>query len=368
MKEDWYHIRNIDSLDSPAVVVYEDRVRHNIGLLLQMAPAARLRPHVKTHKCGEVTGLMLQAGLKKFKCATIAEAEMLALAGAPDVLLAYQPVGPRLQRFLELITTYPRTRFSCLVDAAPSAAAIDDAAVRHQLRIPVFIDLNVGMNRSGIDPEHAYNLAKQCAGSRGLQLAGLHAYDGHIHDASLETRTLRCNAAFGPVDALWQQLESDGLTDLEVVAGGSPSFSIHLLREKLTCSPGTFVYWDANYKQLLPEQQFLPAALVVTRIVSLPDATRICTDLGHKSVASENALDNRVNFLNAPELKAVAHSEEHLVVQAAAGHGYRIGDVLYGLPFHICPTIALYENVSVVKDGRVYAEWENTARDRKISI
>src|SRR5687768_17604316 len=159
MTADWYHIRNISDIDSPVLVIYEERVRHNIDLLLQMAPADRLRPHVKTHKCREVAELMLQAGLKKFKCATIAEAEMLALAGAPDVLLAYQPAGPKLQRFLTLINQYPNTIFSCLVDAATAAAAIEQAALQQGLRIPVFVDLNVGMNRSGIDPLNAYELA-----------------------------------------------------------------------------------------------------------------------------------------------------------------------------------------------------------------
>jgi D-threonine aldolase len=313
-----------------------------------------------------VAELMLQAGIKKFKCATIAEAEMLALAGAPDVLLAYQPVGPKLARFVELIRYYPHTHFSCLVDAVQTATAIEQHAVQEQIRIPVFVDLNVGMNRSGIYPKLAYDLARQCARSAGLQLAGLHAYDGHIHDASLEVRRNRCAAAFVPVEELWQQLEKDGFTSLEVVAGGSPSFSVHLHRKNVTCSPGTFVYWDANYEQLLPEQPFLPAAVVVSRIISLPDVTTICTDLGHKSVASENAMDKRVVFLNAPELKPVAHSEEHLVLEAPEGHGYQIGDVLYGLPFHICPTIALYENVLVVNDCKVYTQWKNCARDRKI--
>ena len=247
---------------------------------------------------------MLQAGFTKFKCATIAEAEMLALAGAPDVLLAYQPAGPKLRRFLLLIKRYPQTRFSCLVDARETASAMETAALSGGLRIPVFVDLNVGMNRSGIDPAAGYDLARQCASSEGLQLAGLHAYDGHIHDASFEIRKQRCDAAFAPVQQLWDQLERGGQQHLEVVAGGSPSFAVHLHRDKVTCSPGTFVYWDANYERLLPEQPFLPAALVVSRIISLPDPTSICTDLGHKSIASENEMDKRVVFLNASGLKA----------------------------------------------------------------
>src|SRR5688572_21275392 len=93
---DWYTVNNTDEVDTPALLIYVDHVIHNIQTLLNSIDSAdRLRPHVKTHKSTEITQMMLQAGIKKFKCATIAEAEMLARAGAPDVLLAYQPLGPK---------------------------------------------------------------------------------------------------------------------------------------------------------------------------------------------------------------------------------------------------------------------------------
>src|ERR1700679_477489 len=104
MSMSWYQIINIDELDTPALVVYPERVRQNIVRAVAMVgDAARLRPHVKTHKTPAVTRLMLDAGIRRFKCATIAEAEMLAVAGAPDVLLAYQPIGPKAARLATLI-------------------------------------------------------------------------------------------------------------------------------------------------------------------------------------------------------------------------------------------------------------------------
>src|SRR5258707_6078385 len=100
---EWYTIKNIDGIDSPALIVYPDRVAENISTLKKMIDdVQRLRPHVKTHKTKEATLLMMQAGINKFKCATIAEAEMLAMVNAPDILLAYQPVGPKLERFMAL--------------------------------------------------------------------------------------------------------------------------------------------------------------------------------------------------------------------------------------------------------------------------
>ncbi len=94
----------------------------------------------------------------------------------------------------------------------------------------------------------------------------------------------------------------------------------------------------------------------------------VCLDLGHKSIAAENELGNRVSFLNAPGLKFSGHSEEHLVAEAPADHSYKVGDVLYGLPVHICPTVALYERASIVKNHEVTGEWKIIARDRKIYV
>jgi D-serine deaminase-like pyridoxal phosphate-dependent protein len=98
----WYEIKNIESIDSPALVVYKERVRENIRRLKSMKDVAHLRPHVKTNKIAEVCNMMLDEGITKFKCATIAEAEMLGMIDAPDVLLAYQPVGPKVNRLLQV--------------------------------------------------------------------------------------------------------------------------------------------------------------------------------------------------------------------------------------------------------------------------
>ncbi len=182
---DWYIISDIEKLDTPALVVYPGWVKQNIGLLKGMIDnVSRLRPHVKTYKNKEATLLMLGAGIKKFKCATIAEAEMLAACKAPDVLLAYQPVGPKLKRFAQLVLSFPNTKFSCLVDNISAAIEISAAAVKSKIQIPVYIDLNVGMNRTGIAPGHAaLQLYIDCDLLPGIKPVGLHAYDGHIHDA-----------------------------------------------------------------------------------------------------------------------------------------------------------------------------------------
>jgi len=368
-QQTWYYINNLERTDSPALVIFPERVKKNIELLKGMIDdVQRLRPHVKTHKAKEPVLLLIQAGINKFKCATIAEAEMLGSIKAGDVLLAYQPVGPKANRFISLIKNYPDTKFSCLIDDIAVAQQISMNAEYNRIKTPVYIDLNIGMNRTGIRPdEKAVELYRQCSGLGGLTPVGLHAYDGHIHDSDYKLRKQKCDIAFAPVEKLKTILENE-FPEPVIVAGGSPTFPIHAKRKNIECSPGTFIYWDAGYQQSLREQPFLPAALVISRIISMPSETTICTDLGHKSIAAENEILKRVFFLNAPELTITGQSEEHLMARTEQGHSYQVGDILYGLPFHICPTCALYENAVIAEDGYITGEWEIVARDRKISL
>jgi len=370
MSEHWYTINDVDKLDTPALVTYPHRVKQNIDMLKYMIDDVfRLRPHVKTFKSMDVVQLILDAGISKFKCATIAEAEMLAMCGARDVLLAYQPIGPKLGRFMRLIISYPDTKFSCLIDDQDIAAAISASAIKNSVRVNIYIDLNAGMNRTGIalGPK-ALLLYIFCNSLPGINQIGLHAYDGHIHETDIRERKAVCDMAYEPVSKLQQTIKERGYTEPVVIAGGSPTFTIHAKRPAIECSPGTFVYWDRGYQHSFPEEQFLSAALVVARIVSLPTDTTICIDCGHKSVASENELSKRIFFLNAPELKFVSQSEEHLVAEAGDGHSYKIGNVLYGMPWHICPTVALYERATTIENNIITGEWKNIARDRKINI
>src|SRR6478735_9057620 len=167
---DWYSIKNINSIDSPALVVYPELVKQNIAWAVQLVgDVNKLRPHVKTNKMAEVCRLMMDAGITKFKCATIAEAEMLAQIGAPDVLLAYQPVGPKMERLIKLIQTYPNTSFSCLIDNDETSAQLSHLCVHHAIRLPVFIDVNNGMNRTGISPQKVMDLLQDIKGHKGIQ-------------------------------------------------------------------------------------------------------------------------------------------------------------------------------------------------------
>jgi len=364
---DWYVIDNIDQLDSPALVVYPERVRENIKILKQFVPdTQRLRPHVKTNKCIEVCKLMMEAGIQKFKTATIAESEMLASIGAHDVLFAYQPVGPKADRLIQLIRKFHSTKFSCLIDNLNSATKLSESAITNSMEIPVYIDINVGMNRTGISPDAVMALFEAVSALPGLTVEGLHAYDGHLRDTDLEARKLKCDECFRDVEELHKRILEKSGKSLTIIAGGTPTFPIHAQRSNVECSPGTFIFWDKGYQQLLPEQPFLFASLVIARVISKPADDIITVDLGHKAIASENPINNRVYFLNAPEVQAIGHSEEHLVLKTSLP--LQVGDVLYGVPYHICPTVALHETMSVIKEKNFGESWQVVARKRKITI
>lgn len=370
MSEQWYEIQNVDEVPSPALLVYSDRIGQNIERMIAIAGhPARLRPHIKTHKTPELIRLQIDRGITKFKCSTIAEAEMAASAGVEDILLAYQPVGPNVSRFLHLTRWFGSVRFSCLVDNIEAIRELASAAESSSNPIEALLDLDIGQHRTGIAPNaQAFEIYRLIVASApSLKPGGLHAYDGHISDTDVEQRAAACEAAFAPVEILRRKLEREGLPVPRVVAGGTPTFPMHARRENIECSPGTCIFWDAGYARKLPDLNFLPAAVLLTRVVSKPTPTRICLDLGHKAVASEMP-HPRVIFLNLDDATPVVHSEEHLVLETPHAEKFAVGDCLYGIPWHICPTVALHSELVVVRNARAAERWKVAARDRALTI
>lgn len=366
----WFEVANIAEVPSPSLLVYPDRVEENLRRMVAMVKgdATRLRPHMKTHKMPEVIKLHLNQGITKFKCATIAEAEMTADAGAAEVLLAYPPVGPNIARLIALIQKFPRTKFAAVTDSAEAAHALSKAAEGARLRIETYLDLDCGMHRTGIAPDvKALELYKLVCALPGLEIGGLHAYDGHIHDKELASRVQAVESAFSQVEAFRDKLIASGLLVPHYIASGTPTFGIHAKRGGYECSPGTCVLWDWGYGTKHPDLEFLHAALVLTRVISKPVDSRLTCDLGHKSIAAENP-HPRVHFLNLPDAKAVMHSEEHLVLETPRASELKIGDVLYGVPWHICPTVALHSYANVVRDGRVADQWKVAGRERVLTV
>jgi D-serine deaminase-like pyridoxal phosphate-dependent protein len=362
-------ILNEADIPSPALLIFRDVAEANIRRMLEIAGGPeRLWPHVKTHKLEPLVKMQLNLGISKFKCATVAEAEMCAKAGASAVLLAMQPVGPAVQRLTALIQRYPQTAFSTIADAEAPVRALGEAAQKSAIKISVLLDVDCGMGRTGIAPgEKAARLYQILAATPGLRAAGLHAYDGHMHESDPAVRKEQCDGAFASVLELREKLRKMGLEVPRLVAGGTPSFSIHARYPDRELSPGTCVLWDFGYGDRFQDLPFQQAAFLLTRVVSKPGAGKLCLDLGHKAVAAENP-HPRVRFPVLPDAQAILQSEEHLVIETAQAGALEAGQCLYGIPRHVCPTVALYNEAWAVDSGVARECWTVTARGRRISV
>jgi len=369
-KKNWYELTDPEEIDSPALLIYKDKVESNIRTMIEIAgDGKRLVPHIKTHKMAEIVSMQLNAGISKFKCATIAEAEMLAEAGAENILLAYQLTSPKATRYVSLSKKFPEIEFASLIDNFGTAKMLNDLYSNEKLKANIFIDVDAGMHRTGISPDNfLYDLYFQLSKLLNIQFKGLHIYDGHIRDEDFEKRKQKVEEAFVPIQSFVKRIIAEGFPPPKIIAGGTPTFTVHALNKEEYCSPGTCLLWDYGYDSMLKEQPFEYAAVLLTRVISKPAPGLITTDLGHKSIAAENPISKRIFFLNLNDYEVKSQSEEHLVVEVNNSENIKVGDVLYGIPYHVCPTVALYDEAIVVVNRNVIDKWNVVARKKKITI
>jgi D-serine deaminase-like pyridoxal phosphate-dependent protein len=368
-----YTIANTNDIISPGLVLYKDLIAANLRRMLEIAGGPeRLRPHVKTHKMREVVLMQMDSRITKFKCATIAEAEMVASCGARDVLIAYQLVGPNQPRLVRLMQKFPGCEFGVLVDHPAAARSLSQVVAAAGLSVSAWLDVDVGQYRTGIpvgtDAASLYELIGQLP---GLRAAGLHVYDGHNHQPTPAERAAAVRTQFSEVVRFKHDLERRGVCVPRMVCGGTPTFPIYakLAAEhaEIECSPGTCLFNDNGYGSRFPEMGFQRAALILTRVISRTAPDRMCLDLGYKAVASDPKGD-RLVLLDLPDAKLVLQNEEHLLVETPDASRFQPGDELLACPTHICPTCALHKEAYVVEGGRVTTRWQVAARDRWLDV
>ena len=366
--DDSYRVGNLDEIDSPALLVWPDKVAANIDRALELTATDHghcLQPHIKTVKNFEVARMALDRGITRFKCSTVSEGELLGSVGAERVLLSYQLSAVKAKRWRELRSRYPRTEFASLIDNSGSAEMA--SAIFQDDPLPVYIDVNPGMDRTGIAPGDVPSLVAVIQGLPGLQLRGFHLYDGHIRDAEESVRRERANAALAEVEALRRSAGNNPDRPLEIIVAGSPNFPFYVGHSRVWVSPGTFFLWDAGYGEAFPDWGFKPAALVLTRVLSVIDDRKVCFDLGSKAVAPDKP-QPRMVFPALPDAEVLGQWEEHLVVNLPSTEGMTVGDPYLAIPAHVCTTVNLYEEMQPVVNGRVDGSWRVVARDRRITV
>jgi D-serine deaminase-like pyridoxal phosphate-dependent protein len=367
-----YRIEDTSQIISPALILYRALLESNLDSMIAIAGRTdRLRPHCKTHKMPQVTKLELARGITRHKCATFAEAEMLAEAGAPDIFLSYNLVGPNIPRAVEFRRKYPHVSFQVQADHPGPIAEMGRVMAAAGLTIDVLLDVDVGQHRTGIPVgPRAGELYEKIAATPGLRAGGFHVYDGHQHQKSRDERAAAVNAEWEKVMKLRDDLKRAGLTVPRIVCGGTGSFPIYAAKtdKAIELSPGTCVFNDAGYSEAFPDLVFKPAIVVLTRVISCPTADRITLDLGYKAVASDPPAGKRITLPDLPDAVQVLQNEEHLVVQTARAAEFRPGDELFAIPRHICPSVALHRQVYVIAQGKVADRWDVVARDRRLTI
>ncbi len=366
---DHYELEDTKTLFSPALLFYKDRIVSNIQRMLEISKSpSRLRPHVKTHKTKEIAEMEVRAGITKHKCATIAEAELLAACGVADILLAYHLVGPNCRRLRQLAEAFPDCSFSTLIDHPQAAKELSAEIEKGPKSVGVFLDVDVGQHRTGIAMgDEAFDLYRRITALPGLQARGLHVYDGHNHQEDYQERAQALHQQYARVENFRRRLEEHNMGVPAIVAGGTPTFAIWAEMDVsgLECAPGTCVLHDHGYGSHFPDMTgFQPAALVFTRVISKPTANRITLDLGYKAIASDPPEQKRCVLLTDRDYSLVLQNEEHLVVEMENAQEIPVGTPFYAIPYHICPTVALHQQALVVENNKVIETWPILGRDR----
>ena len=366
-----YAVSGIEDVLTPALVLYPDVIVSNIDRTLDLlaGDANRWRVHIKTAKLAHTLRMLVERGVRNFKCATTLELLTACRSGALDVLLAYPAMGANARRAQEIAEQFPGVRISALAE--------NEAQVQQwrASRVGIFLDINPGMNRTGIDqsqPDKIVELARAIAAA-GLAFRGLHYYDGQYGNLAEPERTPAAHRGYNHLLKLASELDRSTMPVPEVITSGTPTFPCSLAYEGFRrgsfihrISPGTIVYNDASSLHQLPsEYGYRPAALVVTRVVSHPHPGIITCDAGHKTVSADAGVPTCV-VLGHPELTPLSPSEEHLpmaVQEGAAAPG--IGEPLYLLPRHICPTVNNFDYALLVRNGTIESTESVSARGRE---
>ena len=369
-----YVVKSFDDILTPALLVYPEIIQNNIERTLHLLEgnADRWRAHIKTAKLAFTLKMLIARGVRNFKCATTLELLTACECGAADILLAYPTVGANARRVRKIANRFADTKISVLAENE------DQIRQWQGSRIGIFIDINSGMNRTGIEESRATDIQTlvETVAKSGLVFRGLHYYDGQHGGLAEPDRLTAAHFGYDRLMAIIAILEGAGHSVPEVITAGTPTFPASLAYPGFRdakfvhrISPGTVVYGDATMLSQLPAAYgYKPAVLVAARVVSHPRPAIVTCDGGHKAVSADAGVPTCI-VLGHEELTGIGPSEEHLPLTVSEGaEPPPVGEVLYLLPRHICPTVNLFDDALIVRGGAVEAVEGVTARGRETPV
>lgn len=371
--EGGFRAAEFDRIVTPALLIDRERMTHNIATTLRLlgGDPNRWRPHVKTAKLWYTMHTLVEAGVLLFKCATGLELRTACEAGARDVLVAYPVVGANATRIHEIAQQHPGAFVSVLAESRRQVEQWRDTG------IGVFVDVNPGMNRTGIPQEQEDEIVALCRAvvEAKVPFRGLHYYDGHLSKFDLAERCAQAHRGYDQLMAIVAALARAGIETPELITAGTPAFPCSLSYAAFAAgpfvhrvSPGTVVYGDTtSLKQLPPEYGYVPAAAVMTRVVSRPAPGIVTCDAGHKTVSADAGIPTCA-VLGHPELEPLTPSEEHLPMKVTGGVAPVIGETLFVIPRHVCPTVNNFDEAVIVESGYALRVEAVSARGRERPI
>jgi D-serine deaminase-like pyridoxal phosphate-dependent protein len=354
----------LDQLITPALVIDLDAVQANLAATIaRVGGPERWRPHLKTSKQAVIIELMLDAGLRRFKVATCDELELLlATAGsrAVDVLFAYPAQQASLNAVLALARAHADARVQVLGDSPAHLEALATWArtLGRDTPLPVMLDVDLGMHRTGSSPDRWRELESMPS---PLVLAGLHGYDGHLSWAQREQALHGYDALIELATALGSGLRVEP-SAIELVTSGTHSYAHALDHAGLRAgpwhhcvSPGTIVLSDLRSHHAERDIGLRQAAFVATRVISA-GLDRVTLDAGSKAIAPDVTAPSSA-VLDHPELDPQQASEEHLPCRvtnhsANGATSPEFGRLLWLIPEHVCTTVNLYREAIWIRGGR----------------
>jgi len=355
------------ALDTPALLIDLDTMENNLRTMAGFFKDShvKLRPHAKTHKSPVIAHKQLALGAVGITCAKLGEAEVMAEAGVPDILIANQIVGA--VKIARLVALAHHARITVAVDDPANLRAIATAAEAHGVEIGVLVEVNTGMNRCGVEPgEAAVSLAALAADLPGLRFRGIQAYEGHLVNTEDEgARRAAVEAAMAPIRETRAMLEARGLPVEIVSGGGTGTFALTgALPFFDEVQAGSYVFMDAKYETIRGVgDRFKPALTVLATVVSRPTADRAVLDLGRKAIGTDHGTPYLKAYRHDAEFKGF--SEEHTTLSiSGAARDLRPGDTVEIVPGHGCTTVNLYDRYHAMRGGVVEAIWPVAGRGR----
>ena len=353
---------SVEELDTPALLLDLAAFERNVARMAAFFAdkPATIRPHSKTHKCPQIALRQLEAGAIGITCAKVSEAEVMADAGIRDILVANQVPGHiKIDRATELAR---RCDLMVAVDDAENVRQLSEASSAKGVVLRVLVEVDAGMGRCGVQSgEPALALARQVAGSPGLKLEGLMAYEGHlvmVEDPG--ERANRVRAAFEPLADTVALLERNDLPVRIVSSGGTGTYDVTGTLPFVTeIQCGSYVLMDNKYRTIQP--RFEPSLTVLSTVVSRPVPERIVVDAGLKSMTTEFG---RPLPLDGQGLSVIYLSEEHGKLELAGSGRFdaKPGDRIRFMPSHCCTTVNLHDAFYVIQDGKLVDIWPIAAR------